>query len=143
MIKHYPIIKPSDLLSNISATDVEPPLKLYTLKAAEDNAQCFQELKCIVQETEAEVYFDELNIHLECCAAWRKLYNTYLGTGAKNTLAAQLDKTIQNIRYNGSKCGFTFSTNVEYHKTASSLCWPWQKRPIIPPMTLALGSIIF
>lgn len=48
MIKCYLIIKPLDLMTNITAPDVEPPLKLYTCKAAEDNACCFQELKRIM-----------------------------------------------------------------------------------------------
>ncbi len=63
MIKCYPIIKLSDLLSNLPAPDVEPSLKFYTCKAAENNAHCFLELKCIVQGTKAEVYIDEFNIH--------------------------------------------------------------------------------
>ncbi len=91
MIKHYPIIKLSDLLSNLPTPDVEPPLKFYTCEAAEDNAQCFQELKGIVQGTKAKVYVDEFNMQSKFCAAWRKLYNTFLGSGAKDTLAAQLE----------------------------------------------------
>ncbi len=63
MIMHYPIIKSLDLLSNLPAPDVEPPLKFYTHEAAEDNAWCFQELKCIVQVTKAEVYIYEFNVH--------------------------------------------------------------------------------
>ncbi len=63
MIKRYPIIKSPDLLSNLPAPDVEPPLKFYTRKEAEDNAICFQELKCIVQGTKAEVYVDKFNMH--------------------------------------------------------------------------------
>ncbi len=63
MIKIYPIIKPTELLSNLIVLGVEPPLKLYTHKAEEDNACCFQELKCIVHGTEAEVYVDEFNVH--------------------------------------------------------------------------------
>ncbi len=47
MIKKYPISKPLDLLSNIFAPDVEPPLNIFTHKVVEDNAQCFQELKHI------------------------------------------------------------------------------------------------
>ncbi len=69
-----------------------------------------------MQGTKAEVYVDKFNIHLEYRAAWRKLYNTFLGTGAKDTLAAQLEKTIQNFCYNGPKCGFIFTTYVEPHK---------------------------
>ncbi len=57
-------------------------------------------------------------MHLEFCAAWRKLYNTLLGTGAKDTLATQLEKTIQTLRYNGPKHGFMFATYVERHKSA-------------------------
>ncbi len=38
MLKHYPVIKPMELLTNLSIPDVEPPLKLNTHKAAEDNA---------------------------------------------------------------------------------------------------------
>ncbi len=90
MIKRYMIIKSSDLLSNLPAPDVEPPLKFYTRKEAEDNACCFQELKRIVQGTKAEVYVNEFNLHSEFQAAWRKLYNTFLGVGAKDMLAAQL-----------------------------------------------------
>ncbi len=71
-----------------------------------------------MQETKAEVYVDEFNVHSEYCAAWSKLYNTFLGTGAKDALAAQLEKTIQNLCYNGPKCGFMFSTYVECHKAA-------------------------
>ena len=118
MIKLYPIIKPTELLSNMIVPGVEPPLKLYTREAAEDNARCFQELKRIVQGTEAEVYVDEFNVHSEFRAAWRKLYNTFLGAGAKDTLAAQLEKTIQTLRYNGPKRGFNFATYVERHKDA-------------------------
>ncbi len=55
MIKRYPIVKSSDLLLNLPVSDMEPPLAYYTRKAAEDNARCFLELKCIVQGTEAEV----------------------------------------------------------------------------------------
>ncbi len=55
MIKHYLIIKSLDLLSNLPAPDVEPPLKFYTCEAAEDSAQCFLELKQIFQGTKAEV----------------------------------------------------------------------------------------
>ncbi len=65
MIKFYPIIKPNKLLPNPIVPRVEPPLMLYTHEAAEDNACCFQELKCIVQGTKAEVYVDEYNIHSE------------------------------------------------------------------------------
>ncbi len=43
---------------------------------------------------EAEVYVDELNIHIEFQAAWRKLYNTFLGSGEKDRLAAQLEKVV-------------------------------------------------
>ncbi len=59
-------------------------MKLYTHKAAEDNAQCFQELKCIVQGTKAKVYVDKFNIHSEFYAAWRKLYNSFLGARVKD-----------------------------------------------------------
>ncbi len=69
MINCYLIIKTLDLLLNMSAPDVEPPLKLYTCKAMEDNAQCFQELKRIVKGIEAEVYVDKFNICSEFCAA--------------------------------------------------------------------------
>ena len=86
MIKHYPIIKLSDLLLNLPIPDVEPPLAYYTHKAAEDNAQCFLELKRIVQGTEAEVYVDKFNLCSEFRAAWRKLYNTFLGIGTKTHL---------------------------------------------------------
>ncbi len=73
MIKRYPIVKLSDLLSNLPVPDVEPPLAYYTRKAAEDNARCFLELKRIVQATEAEVYVDKFNLHSEFRAAWSKL----------------------------------------------------------------------
>ncbi len=76
---------------------MEPPLKYYTRKAAEENAQCFQELKCIVQGTEAVVYFDKFNIHSEFWAPWRKLCNTFLGTGAKDGLAVLLERDIQTL----------------------------------------------
>ncbi len=118
MIKLYPIIKPTELLSNLIVPGVEHPLKLYTRKAAENNTHCFQELKRIVQGTEAKVYVDKFNIHLVFCVAWKKLYNTFLGAGAKDMLAAQLEKTIQNLRYSGPKHGFTFATYVERHKDA-------------------------
>ncbi len=42
MIKLYPIIKSTELLSNLIVPGVEPPLKLYTHEAVEDNARCFQ-----------------------------------------------------------------------------------------------------
>ncbi len=32
-------------------------------------------------------------------------------------LATQLEKTIQNLWYSGPKCGFTFSTYNDSHKT--------------------------
>ncbi len=73
MIKRYPIIKSLDLLLNLPAPDMEPPLKYYTRKAAEDNAHCFQELKRIVQGTKAEVYVDEFNMHSKFCTARRTL----------------------------------------------------------------------
>ncbi len=38
MIKCYPIIKSLDLLSNLPAPDVEPPLKFHAHKTAEDSA---------------------------------------------------------------------------------------------------------
>ncbi len=118
MIKLYPIIKPIKPLSNLIVPGVEPPLKLYTREAAEGNARCFQELKRIVQGTEVKVYVDKFNVHLEFCAAWRKLYNTFLCAGAKDTLAAQLEKTIQNLWHSGPKRGCTFATYVECHKDA-------------------------
>lgn len=61
--------KPTELLSSLIFPGVEPPLSLYTCEATEDNAPCFQELKCIVQGTEAEVYIDEFNVHSEFSAA--------------------------------------------------------------------------
>ncbi len=64
MIKLYPIIKSPDLLLNMTVLGLEPPLKLYTSEAAEDNACCFQELKHIVQGAEAKVYVDEFDVHL-------------------------------------------------------------------------------
>ncbi len=142
MIKRYPIIETLDLLLNMPASNIEPPLKFYTHKDAEDDVTCFQKLKHIVQGTKAEVYVDEFTIHWEFSAAWRKLYNTFLGTGAKDTLAAQLEKTIQNLCYNGPKHGFTFTMYIERHKTVYGLCWLWQRRLIIPPMTPALAYAI-
>ncbi len=118
MMKHFLIIRPTELLANLSVPEVEPPLKLHTHKAVENNAQFFQELMHIVQRTEAKVYVDEFIVHLEFRAAWRKLYNTFLGSGAKDMLAVQLKKTIHNLWYNGQKGGFTFNTYVEWHKTA-------------------------
>ncbi len=118
MIKHYLIIKSLDLLLDLPAPDVEPPLKFSTYKAVENNAQCFLELKRIVQGTKAEVYVDKFNLHSKFRAAWRKLYNTFLSIGAKDMLTAQLEKTIQNLCYNWPKRGFTFATFVECHKTA-------------------------
>ncbi len=117
MMKHFLIIRPTELLANLSVPEVEPPLKLHTHKAVENNAQFFQELMHIVQRTEAKVYVDEFIVHLEFRAAWRKLYNTFLGSGAKDTLAAQSEKTIQNLWCNRLKCGFIFNTYVECHKT--------------------------
>ncbi len=73
MIKRYPIIKSTEFLAHLLVPNVESPLSMYTCKAAEDNARCFQELKHIVQGTEAEVYVDEFNIHSVFCAVWRKL----------------------------------------------------------------------
>ncbi len=113
MIKHYPIVKLLDLLLNLPVPGMEPPLAYYTHEAAEDNARCFLELKRIVQGTIAEVYVDKFNLHSKFCAYWRKLYNTFLGADAKDTFAAQLEKSIQNLRYNGPRLGFTFATNVE------------------------------
>ncbi len=118
MIKQYPIIKPTELLTNTPILDMEPPLKYYTCKEAEDNAQCFQELKCFVQGTEAEVYIDNFNVHSEFQASWRKLYNIFLGTGTKDTLATQLERDIQTLWYSGLRRGFTFNTYVECHKQA-------------------------
>ncbi len=108
----------------------------------EDNAQCFQELKRIVQGTKAEVYVDKFNVPSEFCAAWRKLYNTFLGTGAKDTLAAQLEKTIQNLRYNGQKRGFMFTTYVEPHKTAYQSMLDLAKKRHYTTTTPALASVI-
>ncbi len=65
MIKQYPIIKPTGLLSNLSVPNLEPFLKYYTHKATEDNMICFQELKCTVQGTDAKVYVDKFNVPLE------------------------------------------------------------------------------
>ncbi len=101
---------------------------MYTCKVAEDNTQCFQVIKHIVQGTEAEVDVDEFNIHSELCTAWRKLYNTFLGSVAKYMLAAQLEKIIQNLWYSGPKCGFTFSTYVECHKTANQFMLSLSKK---------------
>ncbi len=111
MIKQYPIIKPAELLSNLPVPDLNPPLKHYTCKAAEDNPQCCHELQYIAQGTEA-------NIHLEFQAAWRKFYNTFLSTGSKDTLAAQLEKDIQTFWYNGPRHRLMFNTCVECHKQA-------------------------
>ncbi len=105
MIKCNPIIKPTELLGNIKAPD-----NLYTCKATEDNACCFQELKCIFWGTEAEVYVDEFNTHSKFCVAWKKLKNTLLGSSSKDILAAQLKKTVHNLCYNGPRQGFVFAT---------------------------------
>ncbi len=43
-------------------------------------------------------------------------YTTFLGTGAKDTLAAQLEKMIQNLCNNRPKHGFMFTMYVELHK---------------------------
>ncbi len=91
-----------------------------------------------MQGTKAEVYVDGFNVHSEFRAAWRKLYNTFLGTGAKDMLAAQLEKTIQNLCYNGPKCGFTFTNYVDHHKAVYQSMLALAKKQIIPPMTLAL-----
>ncbi len=74
---------------------------MYTCKAVEDNPCYFQELKRIVKGTEAKVYMDEFNIHSEFFTVWRKLYNTFLGFSAKDTLATKSEKTIQNLCYIG------------------------------------------
>ncbi len=66
---------------------------------------------------EAKVYVDEPNIHSKFCATWKNLYNTFLGARAKYTLAAQLEKTVQNLHYNGLKWGFMFASFVECYKT--------------------------
>ncbi len=113
---HCSIHSITELLANLSILDVKPPVKLYTHQAAEENACCLQELKCIVQGTEAKAYVDKFNVHLEFGAAWMKLYNTFLGPGAKDRLAAQFEKTIQ-IWYNRPEHGFPFNTYVECHKT--------------------------
>ncbi len=110
MIKWYPIIKPMELLTNLPVMNVDPPLKYYTRYAAEDNALCSQELKRIVQGTQADVYVDKFNIHLEFWAIWRKLYNTFLGNGEKDMLATQLEKDIKTLWYNKPRHGFTFNT---------------------------------
>ncbi len=46
MLKHYPIIKPTELMANIVPQGA--PLDMYTHKAVENNTHCFQELKHIV-----------------------------------------------------------------------------------------------
>ncbi len=116
MIKPYPIIKSTEFFDHLPVPDMEPTLHMCTHKAVENNAHCSQELKCIVKGTEAKVYVDEFDINLEFQAAWRKLYNTFLSFGAKDMLAAQLEKTIQNLCYNRLKYGFMFTTYVEHHK---------------------------
>ncbi len=70
-----------------------------------------------MQVTEAKVYMDEFNIHLEFLAALRKLYDTFLSYGAKDTLATQFEKTIQNLQYSGPMHAFIFSAYVKHHKT--------------------------
>ncbi len=92
--------------------DLEPPLNMYTCNVAEDNVICFKELKGIKQGTMTKVYMDEFNFHLEFCTAWRNLYHTFLEFGAKDTLTAQLENTIQNLHYCELHWGFTFATYV-------------------------------
>ncbi len=98
MIRYYPIVKPIKILGNITSVYGEPFLNImYTCKATEVDAHCFQELKGVVQGTEAEVYMDKFNVYLEFCAAWRKLYNTFLRSDTWEMLAFQLEQTIQNL----------------------------------------------
>ncbi len=106
MIKQNLIIKPTELLTNLPVPDVDPPLKYYTRNAVEDNTQFFLELKHIVQVTEAKVYIDKFNVHLEFRVAWRKLFINFLGTGAKDTLAIELERDIQTLEYNRQRCGY-------------------------------------
>ncbi len=51
---------------------------MNTREAAEDDAHCFQKLKCIVLGIEAEIYMGKFNFHSEFCAAWRKLHYNFL-----------------------------------------------------------------
>ncbi len=51
-------------------------------------------------------------------AAQWKLYNTFLGSRAKDMLAAQLEKMIWKLWYSRPKGGFTFSTYLKCQKTA-------------------------
>ncbi len=94
MIKIYPIVNCTKLFSNMALLDMEPPLNMYTCKAAEDNTCCFQELKCILQGNEDEEYLDKFNLHSEFQAAWRKLDNNFLWARAKDTHASDLKNTI-------------------------------------------------
>ncbi len=142
MIKHNPIIKSTEFLSHVLAPDVAP-LSLYTHKEVEDNACCFQELKRIIQGTEAKVYVDEFNVHSEFWAAWRKLWNTFLSSGAKDMLAAQLERTIQNLWCSKPKHGFTFSTYVKRHKTVYqsmlALVFVWTILSTTPALASAIS----
>ncbi len=74
-----------------------PPLAYVYLHAVEDITFCFQELKYIVQGTEAKVDMDEFNLHSEFCAAWRKLYANFLVPRAMNAFAANMENTIQHL----------------------------------------------
>ncbi len=96
--------------------DQYSPLRFYMIKADEDNVMCYQELCHIVEGTEAQVYVDEFKQTTDFRAAWIKLYNNYLGKGAQNTLAAELESKILHLKYSGPCKGFMFATYVEWHK---------------------------
>ncbi len=80
----------------MKSVDGEPTLNMYSHKAAGGNAYCFLELRQIVQGTENKVYMEKFDLHSDCWAAWRNLYNTFLRGGTKDTLAADLENTIQH-----------------------------------------------
>ncbi len=71
VIQQYLILKLTEFLSYLLMPEAEPPLRLYTHEAAEDNAHCFQDLKHIVQGTEAKVYVDKFNLSSEFHSTWR------------------------------------------------------------------------
>ncbi len=71
---------------------------MYTYKDWEDTLHFFQELKCIIEGTEAMVFVDKFGLRSDVSSTWRKLYNNYLGRGAKNTLASELENKIQQLK---------------------------------------------
>ncbi len=112
-----PFVKHVELISHTHTLDGMPLLKIYNCEAMEDNVHCFQELKCILHDTEANLFVDKFTTHSEFCDIWRKSYKTYLSTSTKNVLAAKLENKIQHLKYIGSHNGFTFATHFNHHKT--------------------------